>query len=362
LERNPNYRDEYFDAAPAVGDVQAQAIYQQLKGKKLPIIDRVELDVIVEQQPRWLAFLGREHDYLEVVPPAFVPYAMPNNKLAPHLEKRGITAERTKLLDVAYTFFNMEHPVIGGYTPDKVALRRAVAIGYDCAAEIRGPRKGQAVIADGPIAPGQYGYDAQFKSELSDYDPARAQALLDMYGYVDKDGDGWRDMPDGSALVLRYAGEASAAGREFAEVWKRSMDKLHIRFEFNGMPIAEFLKLGRQGKVMMGALRWTHPSPDGEGLLQLLYGLSKGERNYARFDLPRYNEVLAKVSSLPNGDERYTLMREAEKIAVAYMPTRFCAHRIGTDLMQPWLIGYKRHLFERDFWRYVDIDVSKLPK
>ena len=31
-------------------------------------------------------------------------------------------------------------------------------------------------------------------------------------------------------------------------------------------------------------------------------------------------------------------------------------HRIATDLMQPQLIGYKRHPFLRDWWRYVDIE------
>jgi hypothetical protein len=37
-------------------------------------------------------------------------------------------------------------------------------------------------------------------------------------------------------------------------------------------------------------------------------------------------------------------------------------HRIGTDLMQPWLHGYKRHPFAREFWSYVDIDTAQLPR
>ena len=42
---------------------------------------------------------------------------------------------------------------------------------------------------------------------MSDYDPARAKALLDLYGYVDRDGDGWREQPDGSPLELVLATE-----------------------------------------------------------------------------------------------------------------------------------------------------------
>ena len=42
--------------------------------------------------------------------------------------------------------------------------------------------------------PSTSGYDPAFKSEMSEYDPAKAKALLDMYGFVDKDGDGWREI------------------------------------------------------------------------------------------------------------------------------------------------------------------------
>ena len=35
------------------------------------------------------------------------------------------------------TVFNMEHPVVGGYTPEKVALRRAINLALDVDREIR---------------------------------------------------------------------------------------------------------------------------------------------------------------------------------------------------------------------------------
>jgi hypothetical protein len=31
-----------------------------------------------------------------------------------------------------------------------------------------------------------------------------AKALLDLYGFLDKNGDGWRDMPDGRPLTIEY--------------------------------------------------------------------------------------------------------------------------------------------------------------
>src|SRR5258706_15919073 len=100
------------------------------KGKRLPIIGRIEVSVIEETQPRWLSFLNEEMDLMYQVPEDFANLAMPNNKLAPNLAKKGIEMEQTPALDLTYNFFNMNDPVVGGYTPEKVALRRAISLGY----------------------------------------------------------------------------------------------------------------------------------------------------------------------------------------------------------------------------------------
>ena len=43
--------------------------------------------------------------------------ALPNGKPAPNLLKKHIQIERVPRIDVAYMVFNMDNPVIGGYTP-----------------------------------------------------------------------------------------------------------------------------------------------------------------------------------------------------------------------------------------------------
>ena len=80
--------------------------------------------------------------------------AVPNNKLAPNLAKRGI-ADRAHGAAPTSTmsYFNMEHPVVGGYTPEKVALRRAVALAYDVRARDRAGARGQAIPAQSPMVP-----------------------------------------------------------------------------------------------------------------------------------------------------------------------------------------------------------------
>jgi ABC-type transport system substrate-binding protein len=360
--KNPNYREEFYEAEPAADDARSQEIYRLMKGKRLPMVDRVEISVIEEVQPRWLSFLGNEHDFLFLLPEAFSYQAIPNNQLAPNLAKKRITMDRVAIPDVTVTYMNMEHPLLGGYTPEKVALRRAIALAYHTEEEIRLPRRNQAIPAQGPIQPSTYGYDAKFKTEMSEFSPARAAALLDIFGYVDRDGDGWRDMPDGQPLVLEYATQPDATSRERNEIWKKSMNAARIRIDFKTAKWPENLKAARVGKLMMWGLGYSASTPDGAGALGLAYGPGKGEGNLARFENAEFDKLYRQQQLLPDGPERLAMMQQLVKIMVAYMPYKFATHRLRTDMMQPWLLGYRRHPISRDFWKYVDIDTRQLPR
>ncbi len=360
--KNPNFREEFYEADPPAGDTLSQEIYRQMKGKRIPIVDKVEISIVDEVQPRWLSFLGNEHDFLMYLPPQFANQAIPNNKLAPNLVKRGIRIERYSPPELTYTYFNMENPTIGGNSPDKVALRRAIALAYNTEEEIRLPRRNQAIAAQGVIPPNTWGYDPKFKSEMSDYNPARAKALLDMFGYVDKEGDGWRDMPDGKPLLLEYSTTPSAADRELNEVWRKSMTAVGIKVIFKTAKWPENLKAARAGKLMIWGLGNSASSPDGGSFLDFGYGPQKFEGNLAAFQNDEYDRLYRQQVVMPDGPERIAIMQQMVKILVAYMPYKFNTHRIRTDVMQPWLIGYRRHPTSRAFWRYVDIDTSKQPK
>lgn len=360
--KNPNFREAYYEAEPPADDSTSQAIYQRLKGKRLPLVDRVEISIIEETQPRWLSFLSQDQDFLELLPNAFAYQAIPNNRVAPHLAKKHIAMERVPSPDVTVTYFNMEDPVVGGYTPDKVALRRAIALAYNTEEEIRLPRRNQAIPAQGPMQPTTYGYDPKFKTEMSEFNRAKASALLDMFGYVDKDGDGWRDLPDGSPLVLQYSTTPTASDRQLNEIWKKSMDAAGIKIEFKTGKWPEHLKAARAGKLMLWGLGYSAANPDGAGALALAYGPAKGEGNLSRFEHAEFDKLYQQQQLMPDGPERLAVMQRAVKIMVAYMPYKFTTHRVQTDMMHPWLIGYRRHPVDWSFWRYVDIDQSKLPK
>ena len=363
LERSPHFREMLYDEQPAPGDAEGQAILARLKGKRLPLVDEVEVSIIEESQPMWLAFLNGQIDGLLTnagrVPPDFTNLAMPGGKLAPFLAKQGIVGMRNLNADAGLIYFNMEDPTVGGYTPDKVALRRAISLAWDVDTEIVQIRRG-GLRAQSPVVPHTTGFDPHYKSEMGDYDPARAKALLDTYGYVDRDGDGWREQPDGKPLLLEIATEPDQLKRKYDELWKKSMKPIGIRVDFKPAAWPENLKSAYAGKLMVWQLGTFAAALDGQSGLQRLYGKA-GNQNLSRFKLDAFDAIYNRMSVIEDGPEREKLFLEAKRLAAAYMPYRYTAHRTESEVMHPWVVGYRRPTFWNTWWHLVDIDVSKKP-
>jgi ABC-type transport system substrate-binding protein len=361
LDRNPSYHEVLYDAEPNADDAEGQALLKKFRGQRLPMVDRVEVSIIEETQPRWLSFLNRELDLMWPLPPEFADKMVPNGKLSPSLVKRGVSLHRIVNPDVTLHYYNMEDPIVGGTTPDKVALRRAINLAMNVEREIINIRRGQAIPAQSMVQPGAFGFDPAYKTENSDYSVGRAKALLDMFGYVDRDGDGWRDMPDGSPLVIHYASTPDAISRQFAELWKINMNAIGVKIAVDIAKWPEQLKKARAGQLMLWELAYTASGPDVQEALQILYGPSAGEQNLARFKDARFDSAFERMQSLPDGPERLAALREAQSIVIALAPQKYRVHRVYNDMTQPWLIGYRRPLYGNQYWQYVDVDNSKRP-
>jgi oligopeptide transport system substrate-binding protein len=355
LLANPGFRDTtYVPAGPV--PPEAAPIAAALKGKKLPLVGRIEISVIVEGQAVWLAFVNRELDLLERLPPEFVDEALADGVLRPELAAKGIRHEAQLRPNTRWTYFNMEDPVVGGYTPEKIALRRAIGMGYDVNEFIRVILKGRAVPATSPIPPDIAGYDPLLKTSAQLYDPAAARALLDRFGYKDRDGDGYREMPDGKPLVLERWSAPTSLTRQEDEQWKKNMDAIGLRIEFRKDALQELRKNARLGKMRMRTDGWNADYPDAENFMQLLYGPNVGQENHARFSLPEFDKLYDAAYRLPDSPERTRLFDRMTELVVAYAPWRLMEHRMEDHLLQPWILNYKPHPARTALWRYLDID------
>jgi oligopeptide transport system substrate-binding protein len=357
LVRNENYREVYFDAEPPADDPVSQQLYAEMKGKRLPQLDRVEVSIIEESQPRWLAFLNKEVDWINV-PLDFINMALPLGKPAPWVAKRGIRYIADIDPDVTYLYWNMKDPTFGGYTPEKVALRRAVSFAYSNDDEIYLLRNGSALEAQSPLPPGVVGYDPAFTLGKT-HDPARAKALLDMFGYVDRDGDGWRDMPDGSPLTFVYATTPDQLSRLFTQLWKKGMDSVGIRMEVETAKWPDLRKKSKLGKLQNWHLSWGADYPDGENFYQLFYGPNCGSSNDGCFQLPAFDALYEKAAALPPGPERNQLYTGMARIIAVYAPWKLHSHRKRHQLAHPWVLGWRKHPILHEGYKYVDIDLQR---
>jgi oligopeptide transport system substrate-binding protein len=361
LEANPDFREEYLETEGGEDERDA-AIARHLKGKRLPLVSRIEQAVVDEQQPRWLAFLNAEHDYIRPLPAEFIDVAMPGGKLAPNLARRGIQVRPDEIAWITYTTFNMRDPVVGGYTAEKIALRRAMSMAYPIHDEIAIIYKNQATEIHSHIAPGMAGYTPG-RSPTLEYSPARAKALLDMYGYLDRDGDGWRELPDGSPLVIDKASVPIQRERQRNELWRRAMADIGVRLTFDKVEkLPDLRKQAQLGKVQMFSYGWIADYPDGENFLQLFLTKSIGGANYTLFSHPEFDALYEKAKVMPDSPERTALYQRMVRILWVYNPWRVNSQLTNSILIHPWVIGYKKHPFAHAPWRYLDVDVEKLPK
>ena len=365
LERNENHRGYELDTRYAdPRDPWDRRVMEDLRGKRLPALDRVEIYPIEDDQPRYLAFLNKEHDILDETPFSFMEQVMPNGKLARNLEKQHVSVFPELQPEITYYAFNLdanamgrENPV-GGYSPERVALRRAMVLAHDRNQEIEIIRKGQALPAQTPVPPGVVGYDPSLHSDAQDPDPARAKALLDMFGYVDRDNDGYREQPDGRPLVIEYKYNMGNEGRPLAELWVKCMKEIGIRVEATAVQFADLLNDKRVGKFQFSGSAWIADYPDAQNFLQLLYGPNTDQSNDSRFRLPEYDRLYEKSLTLPDGEERNRIYREMNRLLLAYAPWRLGVHRIYSHLVYPWVKGFKKHPILHTNFKYLDIDLA----
>ncbi len=194
------------------------------------------------------------------------------------------------------------------------------------------------------------------------YDLARAKALLDLYGYVDRDGDGWREQPDGSPLVLEWATTPDQRARSRDELRRKDMNALGIRVNFKPAKWPENLKAARAGKLQIWNLGSSAASPDGQSSFARGATEHKGGQNLARFSSPDFDRLFDRMTVIPDGPERQQLFFEGKRLMAAYMPYKHHVHRILTDLAWPWVHGYRRPPYWLAWWQYVDIDAAAQAK
>ena len=358
LTKNPNYSQKY--SLTEGETAEDKAVIARNQGKDLPLVGNVEISIIEEANPRLLTFKSGALDY-EFVGQDLIGNVVQGGKLLPEYSEKNIRHQRAMDPALAYDYFNLEDPMVGGLTPDRIALRRAIILSFPTDDYVRVVFRNQAEPANQVIPPTQTGHVAN-KPNLNKQDVQMANALLDKFGYKDVDGDGFREMPDGKPLTITRSSTPRAIDRETDELWKKALDSIKIKIQYNNQKWPDLLKQGRAGQLQFWGLGWISQATDGNSFVQLLYSKNIGQSNFARLNMKQYDELYEQAQKLPLGPKRWALYKAMNEIATVYSVWHPGVFRYQNVLMQPWLSNYKRNPFRQHFWHLMDIDETKRPK
>jgi ABC-type transport system substrate-binding protein len=352
LEANPRFRGVDF---PASDDPRHAALIAAMKGKKFPQVGRVELSVIEEQQTRLLEFERGNLDYVELRGEAAKRF-LPNGELDPALAARGIRRQTNSTNSVRSISMNMDDPVLGGMELSHVALRRAIAMALDVDSLIRVVYNGQGLPAAQLVPPGVSGFDADLRRPA--FDPATANALLDRTGYRNRDAQNYRLQPDGKPLTLSFTIFSGTVWREIQTLFRKNLDAVGLRVEFEVVPTQDLFKEAAQGKFQIN-IHGRGGGPRGL-LFGMLYGPAPPENNESRFRNGQYDRAFEEFLRAPDPATRLAEARTMSALTQVYAPMIPLMVDVENAFVQPWVAGYNRSPFAT-YYKYVDIDLARRP-
>jgi oligopeptide transport system substrate-binding protein len=305
LERNPNYHECFYPDEANEEDVKRGLTKDA--GKRLPIVDRVEYQMIVQDQPMWLNFLAKRVDYAECPAEFFDDaYIKRTQKIRSSFRENGITSQPIILLDFIFLAFNMEDELVGGYTPEKKALRQAISLAIDLDERNRIFYNGINVVYDGMIPPTLAGAPQEERGPVSYRGPnlQRARQLLAKAGYPNGEG-----LPE-----IDYYTSRGRNNQEQTELLVRQLSKINVKLKPKLVDFSQLMEIADNKKAAMFAFAWGSDYPDGENNLALFYGPNESPgSNHFNYKNKEYDRLYEQAIVMAPSEERtklYEKMRD----------------------------------------------------
>jgi ABC-type transport system substrate-binding protein len=377
LERNPNFHGEEYPREGEAGDAEAGLLADA--GKPVPFIDKVVFSREKESVPYWNKFLQGYYDLSAINSDVFdqaVRISIEGESMVtPEMERKGIRLTTSVATSVGYVAFNWEDAVVGGRKEAGSAerarkLRQAISIAFDIEEQITIFANGRGIAAQGPIAPGIFGYRDGKEGvnpvvyEWIDDKPRRkpveaAVKLLAEAGYP-----GGRDAKSGQPLVLYLDTVARGPGDKAVFDWyRRQFEKLSVQLEIRTTDWNRFQEKIRNGSTQLFRLGWNADYPDPENFLFLLHGAqsrakTQGE-NAANYLNPEYDALFEQMKNMENSPERQGIIDRMVDIARRDAPWVWGLHPKDYSLRHSWLANDKPNNMARNGIKYLKLDMEK---
>lgn len=338
--KNPTFREKFYptEASPEFKHMLADA------GKKVPFLDKIIVDIMVESQPAWLKLNKGEVDYLNIPKDNFAS-AITNNELSKDLADKGMSLTKTPGLDVYFYIFNFDHKIF-----QNLKLRRAMSLAFDQKTQNELFYNNTGFPAESVAPPGIAGNVPSFKNPWKGPNVELAKKLLAEAGY-----------PEGKGLPeITLDTFSSTAARQKAEFFQKQMEKIGIKIKVVPNLNPELQGKIKKRSVMMVDYGWIGDYPDTENFLQIFYGPNSSPgANSSNYDNPEFNkqyEIIAKMQDSPERTKMYEKLNQflADEVVVI-----FTVHTQSYTLQQKWVKNYHNSDFVFDFDQYLNIDLKE---
>ena len=386
LARNPNFREERYPdlPRPAADDPQGQAMYDELRaagmlddtGRRLPMVDRIVFRMEREWIPRWNKFRQGYYDSCGISSDLFDEAVTLTSRgdavLSDEMSGQGISLLTSPAAAIHYLAFNMDDPVVGGYTEDRQKLRQAISIAYDVEEEISIFLNGRATPAHSLAPPGIFGHEEGppyggrgmnpfvYRWDAARGRPVRrsldeARRLLAEAGYPGGYG------PDGKPLTIRFVNSwTGAASRPLLSFVVKQFRKLGIQLAIETTDSNRFQEKVRAGNYQFVVWGWLADYPDPENFLFLLYGPNSrsrgGSENNANYASPEFDRLFEQMRHMENTPERLALIRKMDSVLQRDAPWIFGYHGITYALVHEWYRNAYPHAIAWNMMKYRRID------
>jgi ABC-type transport system substrate-binding protein len=350
LAKNPRYWDTY----PTEGETGDQeAGFLESAGKPLPFIDEVRMPLIEESQPAILSFQKGDIDIVNIDKDNFSKFMKSENgniTLLPEWNGKikmyavpGLSMENFK--------FNMKDPVVGGYTPQKRALRQAIGYALNIPGYIELMMNGRALplktIVPHPIAGSEWTQPAEYFT----YNREMAAKKLVEAGYPNGQG-----LPP---IVFEYR-SATTQVRQQWEFVRNELAQVGIQATANFQTFSAWLQKTERGNFQVSGAGWQADYPDAENFYQLMYGpnVPPGP-NDGSYKNDEYDKLYEEIRFMENGPERFAKMARMNQILMEDAPNIILYNQMRVGLTTPWVKNMKRNLMFNPPLKYLDVDLKR---
>jgi ABC-type transport system substrate-binding protein len=371
LERNPNFHGEAYPSEGEPTDAAAGLLKDA--GKPLPFIDKAVFSLEKESIPYWNKFLQGYYDGSGIASDTFDQAVQMSSQgeavVTESMEKQGIRLSTSVALSTFYMGFNMLDPVVGGLSERARKLRQAISIAVDYEEYVSIFRNGRGIPAQGPIAPGIFGYrDGRegINPVVYDWDgkaPARkpieaAKKLLAEAGYPNG-----IDARSGTPLVLNFDVTARSVDAKSMLDWmRRQFEKINIQLVIRDTDYNRFQDKIRKGNAQIFEWGWHADYPDPENFLFLLHGPqgkvnAQGE-NAANYENPEFDRLFESMKNMPNSRERQAIIDRMIAILRHDAPWLWGFHPRDYALYHSWYGNLKPTKISYNTVKYQRIDAT----